>query len=563
MKHETESSDFETCRLSWPDTIERVCPICGARIRFYGSDDDKFVHTLEGTIYQIVNLYRCANSRCPLHGWPFNLHPRFDYGQRRYGADVFRLVAEEFLLIRAKPEQVWQRLTLKFHVDISERTVARICDDVANLKAHQVDRRTRELLAADPRVLLGFDGQEPGEGGEVLWMFLDLLKNRVLHTCVAGSMDHVALHREIEGFRARLGVTFVGWVSDKQGSIVKCHDTYYPALPHQYCQFHFLRNTWRHAEALDSNIFLPLQKALNALHVHKAGPGVVADFEGIGRMPVREVFADVDRDFRAMLRARNKTFKQLRGIWLYDTLAKYAAGMRGVLARLDPAYRFTGLFKDTVETLETALESVKSAYEDSCLLLALFQGVRAELADPARPWLEQQVALDDRYRNIWATARERGLEVDLGDLRTFVPGKETPVAEVLGEWCRLWESYRPGLFQYANFPKPVRTNGDCEAGFSKEKQALFGRVAKARVGHMVETRGEAYLRLGHCTGEELASDILAGLTGRLLLRLQEEQQARIAAKTGKWDKPNREFGEYCDISLKFYPEWEGFIVGGD
>ncbi len=562
MKHETESDEYDTCRLSWPDDMERKCPICGEKIRFCGSDDGKLVHTLDGTIHQVVNLYRCTGASCPLHERAFNLHPRFDYGARRYGADVFRLVAEELLVIHSRPEQIWQRLTLKHHVDISERTVARMCDDVANLKAHQVDQKTRELLSADPQVLLGFDGQEPGEGGKVLWMFLDLLKNRVLHTCVVDSLDHEALHAEIEWFRAHLDITFIGWVSDKQGSIVKCHDLYYPAVPHQYCQFHFLRNTWKHAEALDSNVFLPLQKALNHLYIHAVAKNVEVEFEGVGRKAVREVFAPIDRDFRAMLHKRNVTFEGLRGIWLYDKLVAYAAKMRGILAGLDPAYRLTRIYKQTVDGVEAALGDVSGAVADSRLLFGMFQDIRRELADPARPWLEQQVALDNVYKRVWAIARERGLVADLDEVRTFLPGKKSTVPDILGEWCRLWESYRPGLFQYVHFPQPVKTNGACETGFSKEKQRFLGRVSKKQVGHMVETRGEAYLRLGHCTPEELSSDILAGLTSRLLKRLQEEQQARIAGKTKGWANRDVDLDGCGEVPLKFYPEWEGFIVGG-
>jgi hypothetical protein len=552
-----------TERLSWPDGTPHLCPVCGAPVKFYGSDNGKLVHTLEGIVNQVVNLYACTSLDCRLHVTPFNLHPRFDYGGRRYGADVFRFIAREFLLIEAPPVQIHRRLTLDHQVDISERTVARMCDDVANLKAHRVDQRTRELLAADPFIVLGLDGQEPGEGGKALWVFIDVLKNRVLYACVVDSMDAEALHRVIEEFRGRLGVHFLGWVSDKEQAIVACHDAYYATIPHQYCQFHFLRNSWKHAEALDSNVFLPLSKVLNALYIHKASKNVTVEFEGVGRKTVREVFAAMDKDFRAMARARNVTFKKLRGIWLYEKLTEYVAGMRGVLAGLDPAYRFTKIFRQTVEDVEAALGSVSVTYADSCLLFRLFQGIRGELADPARPWVEQQVALDDRYREVWTIAKKRGLDVDLGDLRTFQPGKKTSIPEILGEWCRLWESYRPGLFQYAKFPAPVRTSTDCELAFSMEKRRAFARMAKKQVGHVVETRGEVYLRLGHCTREELEEDILVGLTSNLLQRLQASQQDRISLTTASWQTRDRSWAGYVETTSKFYPEWEGFIVGRD
>ncbi len=76
------------------------------------------------------------------------------------------------------------------------------------------------------------------------------------------------------------------------------------------------------------------------------------------------------------------------------------------------------------------------------------------------------------------------------------------------EWCRLWGSYLPGLFQYYNFPVVVKTNNSLEQGFSTQKQVLFNRVAKANIIHMIATRGEDYLRLKHCDPEELESDIV-------------------------------------------------------
>ncbi len=53
------------------------------------------------------------------------------------------------------------------------------------------------------------------------------------------------------------------------------------------------------------------------------------------------------------------------------------------------------------------------------------------------------------------------LEVRLGEFRTFHEGKNEDVAAILGEWSRLWEAYRPKLFEYVHFPALVRTNAAC------------------------------------------------------------------------------------------------------
>ncbi len=408
--------------------------MCGAKVKFAGADAGKIVHTPDGPINQVRDLYACTNPQCHLHHHWFNPCPRFDYGGRHFGADVFRLVADELLTLKGKPGQIFDRLVKKYGVRISMHTVERIYDDALNLKAFQVDEQTRKMLAEDPKVLLGFDCEDPDQKGtEGTWMFLDLLRNRVLHTCVLPFSDHEALHWAIEGMRAALGITIIGWVSDKQTAIVACHDLYYPEVHHQYCEFHFLCNTWKHAEALDSNVFMPLQKAANALYIHKVAPSATADFEGKGRLPIREVFKDIDSDIRKMLRTRNVTFKQLRSTSLFEQLESYTAVMRPLLPRMDPRFRITKIYRKAVGALDEAIAAARPAYEDACLLRDYFGEVRKTLGDPDRYWIAHQVDMDDIYARMWDVAQEKGLGKDLGELRTFQAGKNADVAAILGE----------------------------------------------------------------------------------------------------------------------------------
>ena len=101
----------------------------------------------------------------------------------------------------------------------------------------------------------------------------------------------------------------------------------------------------------------------------------------------------------------------------------------------------------------------------------------------------------------------------------------------MGEWCRLWKSYLSGLFQYYNFPETIKTNMKLEQGFGKEKQAIFNRVAKANVCHMVATRGEDYLRIKHCTPEELKTDIVKEYSEEVIKQLRAELSKSIKQST--------------------------------
>ncbi len=131
MKYPTYSMDHSTKRLSLPKGVPRRCPLCGAKIKFVGAGQGKIVHTLEGPVNEVPNMYVCRNPACQLHRHWFNPHPRFEYGGRHLGADVFKLVADEVLSFKADPEQIYLCLKKTYGVRISLRTVQRMCNDGA------------------------------------------------------------------------------------------------------------------------------------------------------------------------------------------------------------------------------------------------------------------------------------------------------------------------------------------------------------------------------------------------------------------------------------------------
>ncbi len=120
------------------------------------------------------------------------------------------------------------------------------------------------------------------------------------------------------------------------------------------------------------------------------------------------------------------------------------------------------------------------------------------------------------------------------------------------EWCRLWESYLPGLFQYYKIPITVKTNNSLEQGFSAQKQALFYRVAKANIISMITTRGEDYLRIKHCDPEELLSDIVKEYTEEVIEELRAQQRADIKERTDMWSPRRNGYVRYKIMAEEYY-----------
>ena len=527
MNRKTYSEDYDTIRISYPSGLNNKCITCGNDVSYCYSDNGKLVHTLEGDIYQVVNYYSCTNRNCEMSKIVFNPSPRFDYSGRHFGADVFRFFSREFLLFDSKPSQILKRLKYEHRLDISSDTVRRIYEDVLKLKSLKIDEKTKEIIQEQGFILLGLDGQDPGGDAPSIWCFMDVVSNRILVTRKFDSLDYKTLRKNIEEIEKLYDVKIIGWVSDKQSVITKCHDEYYSDVPHQYCQFHFLRNTWRHLSALDSRVYLPLKKAINDLYIHNASPNSKVHFENVGKVSVREAFENTDKDLQTMLKVKNKTLKELRGTWLYETVDKYANDMDAVRITLDPTYRFTKIMSKTITSLKEPLDEVKQLYEDVKSLFVRFQEIRAIFGDESLSRNVKVKKLDRAYEKTLATAKERDSTTNWEESKSFLPSKKKSAVEIMGEWCRLWRSYLPGLFQYYNFPRPVKTNMDLEKGFSTQKQAIFNRVAKANVWRMVATRGEDYLRIKHCELEELASDIVLQYSEEVVKQLRAELSSSI------------------------------------
>jgi hypothetical protein len=555
MKYPTNNPDYQTIRLSWPHWLPYCCPLCQAEILFWGSDNGKLVHCVNEIIYQVRNLYRCSDEDCEFFKRSFNPHPRFDYGLRHYGADVFRLIAEKILVFEANKRSIFNELTKGYGLEISMKTLRRIIDDIINLKAWKIDEQTVEILLGDPIALMSFDGQDPGKGGRALWLFFDLLHNRVLFTCIVKSMDHIKLHGIIEEIKDKYNdLQILGFVSDKQNCITKCIEEFYPSIPHQYCQFHFLKHLWDNAEVFDGKVFKPIKKTLNSLYIHTANPNTEVYFESHGKLSVREVFESIDKDLQTMLKVRNKSFKQLRGIWIYDKLIEYIAEMTQLAERMKDGMRFTIIFKKTIEQIKKELSKVEQTYLQARQLQGKFEPIRAGLEDPTRHWLDQQVSLDDIFADIWALALNNGLNKGFDELRSFLPKKDKEFHEILGEYCRLWESYRPGLFQYIHFPIPIKTNNVCENAFSTEKHDLVKEAGREGVSLQIQARGEVYLRLNHCEPWEIRTDIVQNYSDVLVKALKKEQQVRISAVTSLWRKNSKEYLGHKEAVKYFYPE---------
>ena len=534
--------------ITYPKELNRKCISCGSSVEFlYPSGGHEYTD-FNGKIKEIRKYYRCTNPDCELHAKPLNPTPLNVLPFKQFSLSIWKWIAQEAKLFKQKPAQICERIHEQFNVGISESTIRNYINEIDAYLSHQIDKRTIQILKDQGKIILALDGQKPDNKGAALWLFVDLISNRVLKIIILESADHLTLHALVKEILKFYEVELAGLVSDKQNSIVKMRDTFYPDVPHQYCHFHFLQNLWNHIEVKDGNLHKELTKAVNNLYILTVSKTSKIFFEGIGKVSIREVFREVERSLRAIVKANTKKFERLRGIEVYERLSHYVEDMDRVLAKEDPERKIVQLMKKTADSLHHALKEREYQYNTCIELNEIFQSIRKslgkELAPESKKLKEPSVLkeeklkiLDDHFETIWESVKGSGGIEDKSQLRTFLPQKDISACTIKQEWVRLYESYRRGLFAYYDFPILAKTNSPMETKFSQEKSIFISRVGKEKVGSQIRIRGEHVLKQLYAGKKEIKEIIKNMGNAYDKAQIKKELEAlarRIREETKLW-----------------------------
>jgi len=183
-----------------------------------------------------------------------------------FGLDVIALVGRlRYREHRSVPE-IHQDLGER-GVVLAERTVTNLIERYEELVALRLTdhHRLQDRLKHEGGVVLALDGMQPDVGHEVLWVIRDCLTGEPLlaRSLLSGTeADLAALLREVKG---ALPVPILGVVSDGQQSIGKAVASTLPGIPHQLCQFHYLREAARPIYEADRHAKKELKKVVRGV----------------------------------------------------------------------------------------------------------------------------------------------------------------------------------------------------------------------------------------------------------------------------------------------------------
>lgn len=286
--------------------------------------NSRTVITLRGPVALDLLIRRCRNPACRSYKQPYRPEAEgaLALPQQEIGLDVIALVgALRYQLHRSVPE-MHQELQSR-GVRICQRSVTNLLDRYDELVALALadNRRLQGILKKHGRMILAIDGLQPDVGHEVLWVLRDVLSGQVLLARSLLSASTEDLASLIGQVKSSAGVPIAAVVSDGQHSIRTAVAQALPGVPHQLCQFHYLREAARPLYELDRHAKKELKKRVRGVRpIERAVEGRTDAAARVVQGYCAAVRSALSDDGRPPLEAS--------GLKLQDRLAQIDASLR-------------------------------------------------------------------------------------------------------------------------------------------------------------------------------------------------------------------------------------------
>jgi len=432
--------------------VTRECPECQSRT---SADYQNFrtVTTLDGTIRMTLLIRRCPNPDCSRFQRPYRpeAEPHFDLPYHEFGLDVMTLVGRlRYAEHRSIPET--HRELTRRGVILAERTVTNLLDRYDELKALSTadPKRWEPLLRPQGRVILAIDGLQPDVGHEVLWVLRDCLSGEILLARSLLSSTANDLAGLITQVRTALPVPIAGVVSDGQDSLRKAVAKALPGVPHQLCQFHYLREAAKPIYEADRHAKKELKKRVRGIRPieRQAEKALEQDPDDAEAEIVRGYCAAV----RAALTDDGLPPLAASGLKLQARLSQIAASLDRVAAL---AGSLPGGLKRLQQLLRRGLEETAG----------LFPAVQA-----AYKWVKRVARILKNEAGLSTKPVRRRLVQLLVRMRRAAASTGEPAVKAGLNWfVKVTQSYWSGLFGCYDTPDLPRTNNDLEHTFGSHR----------------------------------------------------------------------------------------------
>lgn len=225
------------------ETIYTDCASCG-HVMWVAYENWRTITMLDAVVRVTLPIRRCVNPGCERYHVAYRpeAEGRWALPKHEFGLDVIAWIgALRYGEHRSVPE-IHRRLRER-GVAIAERTVEHLLARYEELVGLRWSDRSRlqAMLAQQGRLIVALDGLQPDKGHEVLWVVREVLSREVLGAQSLLSSTQAALEGVLTQALTGLDAPVVGVISDGEEAIRKAVAAVLPGVPHQLCQYHYLR----------------------------------------------------------------------------------------------------------------------------------------------------------------------------------------------------------------------------------------------------------------------------------------------------------------------------------
>jgi hypothetical protein len=418
------------------------CPACHQAMheRYH---KQRWIVRLEQPVKVVSHFLECGNTACTQRAVVYRPHQEDALALRGYsfGLDVVARIGELRYRDNFSLPKIRDQLQIESHLSISLKEVALLCEvflALVTTVAHQ-DPELTERLSTRGSIVLAIDGVQPEKSHETLYILRDVGSGRVLvaKTLLSSATPEIEqLIEEVLG----LGLPIVGVISDKQESICLAVQHKLPTVPHQICQYHYLKDVAQPICEADRHFKKELKKKIRGIRAieRQAEQGSTKE---------AQVVADYSLAMRTVMRNDGKYPLEPPGVQLYQKLQLIAASVERVKA-VQPSVLLKKLSR-----MLSVLNVFEKEYEKLVILFSWIYQI-AHL-------LQAQTSGEEAQSQLLACIQElkqRGLPTELGRVMTYVE--------------KITVAFAPHLFEYLKQPLLPRTNNDLEL--------FIGRIKKSR-----------------------------------------------------------------------------------
>ena len=300
--------------------VKEHCEQCG-QLLWVGYHGHRTVTRWDGLWKLTIVVRRCIQPECPCYHVAYRPEEEGGWAlpHGEFGLEVIALIGRwRFREHRSVPEM--HQALLAHGISIAQRSVTYLMQRYEELVTLRVtdQERIKARLQKQGHVILAIDGLQPDVGHEVLWVVRDCLSEEILlaRPLLSSTQgDLTALLKEVKALLKELEVAVKGVISDGEETIGSAVAFVFPGVPHQLCQFHYLKDATKPLYEADQHAKTQLKKQLRGVRpIERA----LEEY----KTPENEAIRGYCLAVRASLTDDGRSPLQASGLRLYDRITQ-------------------------------------------------------------------------------------------------------------------------------------------------------------------------------------------------------------------------------------------------